>query len=241
MASFTSQLMQGASKRRILTPLNKTCAISIHSPKTAALIFDKVLTPMERDRDFPYEVAPYASKNGRLSMPVFPGQTIAQQRWPHGRTEVIGAPTSETLSRVLAGGSQGVIARLCQDGFRPILCEPHPTSDEVCAGPERYEMIVACISNLDIVDEEHLSWEQVIDFRNDPESRIAVMRFLAFLGAMKGKSLAEVQNKLAALYNKRHHALRKFGILTRTIVGSAFAISKESLSCSGIQCAGARR
>lgn len=229
MSSFTKHLTNRAPER-ILTPLNKTCAITIHSPKTAALIFDKVFAPMERDQEFPYEVAPYASKNGRLSMPHFSGQTIAQQRWPNGRTEVIGAPDHASFSRALAGANQQMLTRLCQDGFRPVLCEPNPTSDRECTGPERYEMAVACISNLDIVSEEELTWEQVLEFRKDRESRIAVMSFLAYLGAMKGKTLAEIQHKLATLYNKRRHALQKFGIYTKSIVSSAFAVSRESLA-----------
>jgi hypothetical protein len=83
----------------------------------------------------------------------------------------------------------------------------------------KHEMVVSMLSNLEIVDERNLMWEQVLEFRADEENRQKYKRFLHWLDKeMIGKSRDFVEDEIAIRLEDYEQALKKHGI--KTIVGT---------------------
>ena len=80
------------------------------------------------------------------------------------------------------------------------------------------QVVVAMLSNLQIVNEQHLTWEQVIDFRKDKESRQKYKRFLHWLDKdMVGRSEAFMQDEISQKLEDYELSLKKHGI--KTVLG----------------------
>lgn len=81
------------------------------------------------------------------------------------------------------------------------------------------QSVVAMLSNLMIVDEKGLSWDQVLGFRKDKEAREKYKRFLHWLDKeMIGKSQAFIENDIALKLQDYEWALKKHGI--KTVIGT---------------------
>lgn len=79
-----------------------------------------------------------------------------------------------------------------------------------------YDVIVLTLSSLRIVDEEHLSWEQVLQFRSDDDSRMKYMRFIHWLeSAMDGKHRDFLERELLIRLDDYEAALKKHGVETK--------------------------
>jgi hypothetical protein len=80
-------------------------------------------------------------------------------------------------------------------------------------------VIVTTINNLNIVDEEELTWDQVFNFRKDKESQLSYKRLQHWLDTnMIGKSQTYVEDDInLKLYNYKK-ALDKHGI--KTVIGT---------------------
>ena len=79
--------------------------------------------------------------------------------------------------------------------------------------------IIATLDDLNIVDENQLTWEQVQGLRNDKDSREKYRRFFHWLDKeMIGKSQSFIEDEIAGKLNDYENALRKHGI--RTIIGT---------------------
>lgn len=81
------------------------------------------------------------------------------------------------------------------------------------------DVIISTIENLKIVDEKNLSWEQVLELRNDEESQKKYKRFINWLDKeMPGKSQAFIEDDIAIKLEDYEIALKKHGI--KTIIGT---------------------
>lgn len=79
--------------------------------------------------------------------------------------------------------------------------------------------VVCLVNNLNIVDEEQLSWEQVAGFRQDEEARKAYRRFVHWLdGEMIDKPIQYVTDEISKRLELYEWSLQKHGI--KTLVGS---------------------
>jgi len=80
-------------------------------------------------------------------------------------------------------------------------------------------IVLSTIENLKIVDEENITWEQVLEFRNDIEIQKRYKRFLHWLdNEMVGKSQSFIEDELSIRLEDYEHALKKHGI--KTILGT---------------------
>lgn len=80
-------------------------------------------------------------------------------------------------------------------------------------------VVVATLCNFGIVEEEGLSWEQVIEFREDEENRRKYRRFLHWLDKeMVGKSADFIEDEIALRLEDYERALKKHGI--KTVLGT---------------------
>ena len=94
------------------------------------------------------------------------------------------------------------------------------------------EIIVATMDNLQIVDEEKLTWEQVIELRNDKQSQAKYKRFIHWLDKeMVDKSQSFIQDDIAIKLEDYEKALKKHGI--KTIIGTLKEIINSKIFLAG--------
>lgn len=218
--------------RMYVDRLRKSCAITVDTPKTSALVFEKVYASSDVVSVAPVEIVTYQTGLTLHSFPAISGggpapeqrtlQIAVRERpgYPHA---IVSAPTRETLLYLLNRDADQVRDKIAETGHRPVLCYSSYKEENKTLGAGDHELAVSCIRNLGIVDEEQLSWEQVLEFRKDELSRARVGRFLHWLDfAMQGKSRLEVEDILGRLYEQNLGALRKFGIYTKEILSETF-------------------
>ncbi len=81
------------------------------------------------------------------------------------------------------------------------------------------EVVIVSLANLNIVDENEITWEQVLEFRADKENRGKYRRFIHWLDEeMVGKSQAFIEDAIALKLEAYEEAIKKHGI--KTIVGT---------------------
>jgi len=85
--------------------------------------------------------------------------------------------------------------------------------------PGNLAVITSVVENVAVVSEEHLTWEQVLEFRGDQVAQAAYRRFVHWLDdEMVGRPEAFVCESVAARLERYEWALRKHGI--QTVVGA---------------------
>ena len=74
---------------------------------------------------------------------------------------------------------------------------------------------MACLENLQIVNEENTNWQQVLEFRSDSESKEKYRRMIHWLdGSMVGKSESFIQDELSLRIKDYEAAYKKHGFKT---------------------------
>jgi hypothetical protein len=77
----------------------------------------------------------------------------------------------------------------------------------------KYEVIVSILSNLQMPDESSLSWEQVLEFRNDVESEGRLTKLLHWLNKdMVGRPSSLIEDEINMQLEDYQKALKKHGI-----------------------------
>lgn len=97
------------------------------------------------------------------------------------------------------------------------------------------QVVIACLGNLEIVDEDELTWEQVIEFRADKNSREKYRHFLHWIDKkMVGKSRAFIEDEISIRLEDYERAIKKHGI--KTVIGTIEETldGKYLLGASGI-------
>jgi hypothetical protein len=69
-----------------------------------------------------------------------------------------------------------------------------------------------CITNIPVVNEDTLKWEQVKDFKIDEESVRRLRRFRCWMYDLNGKSEHEIINRIVLALEEYRSALKKHGI-----------------------------
>lgn len=89
--------------------------------------------------------------------------------------------------------------------------------------------LVSIVENLQIVDEEQLTWAQIAEFRRDEEARTAYRMFIHWLDKdMIDRPVEYIADEVAERLERHEWALRKHGI--RTVIGSlSSTINPKSL------------
>lgn len=82
-----------------------------------------------------------------------------------------------------------------------------------------YDVAVVSLTDLDIVDEDQLSWEQVLEFRKDEDSKLKYKKMVHWLDKeMIGKSRFFIEDEIALKLEEYENSLTKHGI--RTVLGT---------------------
>jgi hypothetical protein len=191
-----------------------TCAITEKRPKVAALCFDHVLTgpspgmPSNIRPPFMMSIGSEPEKKIEISFGHADGRPYSGGMTAH----------SGTLGYDIAHNIHELIAGIKRHGHRPIPYYESDASFDRDYSHGDHGVIAAALSNLSIVDEAVLSWEQVAEFRADEQARKDYRRLLHWLDdAMIGKPLEWVQDEIATRLEAYETALRKHGM--RAILG----------------------
>jgi hypothetical protein len=208
---------------KILLPTEKETAAITLKPKTAALCYDRVWGTSD-------DIVPPSIRCWGGSKTEVSGTGLAADfNIKTDRTPIVAmiGPKDKKLEMLRASTDLGLAS-----AFRKISisyshkCGIHliPIYDFIKQRNKMYqegdkEVVVATLFGLDIVDEDQLSWEQVLEFRADEEMRGKYKRLLHWLDKeMVGKSQNFIQDEVAIKLDDYESALRKHGI--RTIVGT---------------------
>jgi len=210
-------------EERLLLPSEvETAAIAL-KPKTAALCYDRVWGAS--DGIVPRSIRCWGGTQAEVS-----GKGLAADyNIKTGRAPIVAmvGPEEKKLEMLRAGTDYGLAAT-----FRDIaksFSKRHriymfPIFDFIEQRNRMYqpgdrEIIVTTLSNLDIVDEKQLTWEQVIEFRKDNENKQKYRRLLHWLDKdMVGKSRAFIQDDIAMKLEDYEWAIKKHGI--KTVIGT---------------------
>lgn len=223
--NLAATLRTQVTKQRLDVPnlpsAGESVAITDSRLKTAALAFDRVLSPPTLEGGAPPNIAVYGAT--ALEIWVQAVLTIAAKLPKQQYVQPTGTPLE-----VLLGHAQPPIRTLanvlCQE--RGIVGVPlYSKSADYSRdfAPGRDEVIVAILETIAVPDEARLSWPQVEEFRKDSESRKAYVRFRHWVeSAMVGKSLAYIADDVAVRLQSYEAALRKHGV--NTVTGTIEAV-----------------
>lgn len=186
----------------------ETVAVAIRNHKTAALIFDRIWGPKTLHVGIPDELLVWGAT---------PFEIIFMSLGAAGADDVAGSLTRELFTEHGAAPLQRGIASALVSAHAiqaiPTYASAAALESEYAAG--RRDVIVAALTNLEVVDERLLTWEQVLEFRADPISRRDYRRMLNWLDRdMIGKTAQQVTDEIADRLESYHSALRKHAIGT---------------------------
>lgn len=105
------------------------------------------------------------------------------------------------------------------------------TRDEVYK-PGAVSTLTTLLSNVSVVDEDALSWEQVHDFRRDTRSRANFRRLVHWLDReMVGKPLSYIEDEVGVRLDAYDRAMKAHGV--RTVIGSLSALLEKDFLLAG--------
>jgi len=218
----------------------ETAAIAMDRSKTAALFYDRVWSPPLAN-DVPHSIAFHGRSTYEVDLVTLMllASTVEHGNElnvaPHAVIESMRQKTGEIASRRLVSHA-GIGRRVDESITRAAataIAERHsvtvvPVFESAAARDAEYrigqhEAVIALLSNLSVVDEEALSWEQVVQFRSDPEARSAFRSCAHWLDRdMVGKPLSYIEDDIGIRLEAYDRAVRTHGL--RTVVGSLSAL-----------------
>jgi hypothetical protein len=213
------------SIRRFSKREDSYCIVD-RAPKTAALLFDRVIVGLnnlecpDSIRFNPFTTDSSAEGREVELKFIFNGGEISVitkdlQNEEIKKTEAQNFDsaiqwTSNTVLRVMA---EEIKEKLGVDAV-PIYHSFSSFSNEYKAGD--YGVVMAYLENFQVVDEEKMDWQQVLEFRTDEASVLNYRRMIHWLdGSMVGKSETLIHDTLSLKLQAYDVACKKHGFKTR--------------------------
>jgi hypothetical protein len=217
-----------STSEKVLLPLkNQTVAIA-SKPKTAALVYDRIWSPFADSCGLWLEVPePLRCYGGTPEeQRVLEAVRIIQQEFSMEweRKQISGSKETLGLDEIMDVFSK-IAFRDISDSFRnqhsifmvPVYDSGRHRDKEYVEG-ER-QVVVTTLSNLQIVDEDKLTWDQVLEFREDKDACHKYRVFVHWLDKdMVGRPQHFIEDEIAVKLKRYEDALVKHGI--KTILGS---------------------
>ncbi|MFH1892076.1 MAG: hypothetical protein ABIK83_05260 [Candidatus Zixiibacteriota bacterium] len=249
--SFQHQMkyISGSLTGHVLPFANETAAIATRSMKTAALCFDRVWVPptagapesvaffggteveikvvtaslltnaMIRDI-IARNLAPEELRDELVTLAQRIEETCFGYRSP--KEKLLGLPDPGfSPNDIFNREAAEAIGRATRRHIVPFYDNVARRDAEYRAGD--YSVVVVSLTELEVVVEELLKWQQVLDFRADEEARAKFRRMVHWLDAdMIGRSHEFIVDEIAKRLEEYMSALRKHGI--RTVLGAMSAV-----------------
>jgi hypothetical protein len=213
----TTDIMTFAARTRPLEK-NETAVVTMSKPKTAALFADRVWMELAGDDprlDFAFTwESPRAIRFAALMVfQFFTANERERESWKH---EI----ACDETKRFIASNER----ELALDYHLRTGAAVTPLYNSAVSREAQYQSgetpaIISVVENLIIVEEESLSWEQVLEFRQDVAARRAYRRFIHWLDKdMIGKSAQFIVDEVNARMERYEWAIRKHGM--QTVLGA---------------------
>jgi hypothetical protein len=181
----------------------RTCAIALNRPKTAALCFDAVMTGPDSSMPPPLRPPFMISLGGG---PGVIAVTLQQTRM---------STVSGTLAYDIEHHHHRLVESILVQGYRPVPYYDDRNRLRADYRPGDYGVIAAVLEDIAVVDEQAISWDQVVEFRQDADARAAYRRMMHWLdGSMVGKDPAWIRDEIERRLQEYEAALKKHGVLT---------------------------
>ena len=206
-------------------------AVVAADAKFAALFFDKVC---------PHTSAKKVPADIRLSAPI--DADVADKKFQKNLEFTLTQTTDpdETLCLIDNLNTLDSLNAFADAGIYavPLFRESHIFQSFISPGKEN--AIEVCISEIPIVDERNLTWEQVVEVRSDLESQKKLRKFRLFLANnYHGKSSEYVKDSLLTLLDDYESACKKHGLelilsTISNVLNSKSLIASLSVSAAGL-------
>jgi hypothetical protein len=204
--------------RPIFPKRGESLAVSMMTPKTAALAFDRVYRfPMLAD-PIPEEVGFYCATFNEIAFAAVGTMILVSKELGFGNELTEALASKQRGPGQAAQNEKHSLRLLCAGMERELEILPTILYDarasmeqDFRAGPE--VVLKAAISNVAMVDEESLTWDQVIEFRRDKRTQQKYRRFVRWAaGEFKARSPHELQDMIAVRLDDYTWGLKKHGI-----------------------------
>jgi hypothetical protein len=200
----------------------ESLVVTFSNYKTAALAFDRVYRVPVLDDPVPEEIGFFCGTESEVYLiaQIFLLSGLDEAGFPYKHKEYmqkLRAGEDRELRRL---GERKSMRTLCSDikaiyGIAPAILysEPNARNEEFQNG--KFDVLTSSISNIAMVNEKELSWEQVMEFRKDAETRAKYCRFVRWVDLeLKTKSPKEGEDLIAIRLDDYKWALKKHGLKT---------------------------
>lgn len=204
----------------ILPNPGESLAVTFHRPKTAALAFDRILWLPGVEDGPPSALQFYGATEHEMRLWAY--GRIARALHPDGDNR----PSEEPLASVAerAATERYALRRICSQianvvGSHPTIILANATQREHEFAPGPQAILATAISNCRLVDEAALTWEQVMELRNDTEARQKYRRLVRWIDPESvSQTPTELRDLIATRLDDYEWTLRKHGL--QSLVGS---------------------
>ncbi len=227
----------------------ESLAVTSFNPKTTALCFDRLVDgegvvpdTIAFDPFFHRDVSKGEAGEGRKAKFEFviDGNSIDFSVQGRGVTK-----KSENLriEDAIALSGNYLTRMICEELARVLRLKSYPVYQSWNAFNKEYKsgnysVIVSTISNLNIVLEDELTWDQVIEFRADKKARNSYRRFVHWLDKeMVGKSQSFIEDEISLKLEDYNNSIKKHGI--KTAIGTLSSVLDEKFLASASAMSGA--
>jgi hypothetical protein len=216
----------------------QSVALTRDLPKVSALLYDRVWNhirwpEVEAEQLLPKEVGTnFGDADAGLRDWAMVGQLLTSSDGgfdppapgPLREAMLVDAPDADSKTRAQARLLRPLVARINrlsgrgnEPGIVPVYSSLAARDREYKAGEQ--EVLAATVVGLRVVDEKHLTWEQVLEFRKDSENRMKHLRLLHWFDKdMPGKSQAFIEDAVRIKLEDYESAIKKHGL--QTVAGS---------------------
>lgn len=216
----------------------QSVALTRDLPKVSALLYDRVWNhirwpEVEGEQLLPKDVGTnFGDADAGLRDWAMVGQLATSSDGgftppapgPLREAMLVDAPDAGSKTRAQARLLRPLVARINrlsrrenEPGIVPVYSSLAARDREYKAGEQ--EGLVATVVGLRVVDENRLTWEQVLEFRKDTENRKKYRRFRHWLDKdMPGKSQAFIEDAVRIKLEDHESAIKKHGL--QTVAGS---------------------
>ncbi len=239
LIDFFTDAYVGSGHGLQLPSRDETAAATLTKHKTAALCFDRVWSPIPDDRVVPEPIRFIGHTHADVTLFIMAGILTMMKKHATDKgqaLEVDGDLLFDTCLGALRSRREDYRDRPNTQRNEMILrdvCEGYHAKYGVCASPVYAslsgrdtefvpgpnEAIMATLSNLEVVDDSTLTWEQVLEFREDDEAKSMYRRLVYWVSNdMEGKSQSQIQDFISFRIEDHRAALKKHGI--KTLLGT---------------------
>lgn len=237
IGSYLAEELKEFSHKVTLPQSGESLAISLLTPKIAALAHDRVLQLYPLAFGMPKEIVAYCG-------------TLFEEFFYYGsllthiaeRRKVLPPPPlmEDHDIQLRAGFALRSISSEIYNTFGLNSTIYYDTRADYTAdypsGPQ--QVLTTALENIAMVEESSLSWEQVLEFRQDIESRAKYRRLVRWIdNELKTKSPSEILDIIAIRLDDYQWGLKKHGV--KTVLGSLSCVLDPKFLASAAAVVGA--